>query len=341
MKIAVLCGGISSERNVSLAGGKSVVEALQILGHEAIPIDPAYGDDFEKQNDLKHLLNDISKFPSLDELHKYSTKKIIDCINSSLFDDIECAFIVLHGPNGEDGLVQALLELRKIPYTGSGVRASSTAINKAATKIMMEAGGILTPPWTVIHKDQMDDLTIFEEIRSYLGENLIVKPSNQGSTIGITHLESGILDDMQEAARKASEYSATVLFEKFIEGREITVAIIAGKAYPIVEIIPESGFYDYEAKYVGGGTIYKCPADIDENVTDFTKEQALHLNNLLGCQGFTRVDFRLDEDFQAHCLEINTIPGFTTRSLVPMAAKKEGIEFPELCQIIIDIAMKR
>ncbi|MEI6089628.1 MAG: D-alanine--D-alanine ligase [bacterium] len=341
MKIAVLCGGISCERNVSYAGGKAVTEALQLKGHEAIPIDPAFGDDLEKQNQLKHILNDISKYPTLEELHQYSTKKIIDCINSSLFDDIECAFIVLHGPNGEDGLVQALLELRKIPYTGSGVRASSTAINKAATKIMMEAGGIMTPPWTIVHKDQLDDLTLFEEIRSYLGENMIVKPSNQGSTFGITHLESGILDEMQEAAQKAAEYSNTILFEKFIEGREITVAIIGGKAYPIVEIIPEGGFYDYDAKYVGGGTVYECPADIDENVAEFTQEQALHLNNLLGCQGFTRADFRLDEDLQAYCLEINTIPGFTSRSLVPMAAKEEGIEFPELCQMIIDIAMKR
>jgi D-alanine-D-alanine ligase len=341
MKIAVLCGGISSERNVSYAGGKAVVEALLSLGHEVIPIDPAFGDDFEKQNELKNFLNDISQFPTLDELHKYSTKKIIDCINSSLFDDIECAFIVLHGPNGEDGLVQALLELRKIPYTGSGVRASSTAINKAATKIMMEAGGISTPPWTIIHKDQIDDLSLFQEIRDYLGDDIIIKPSNQGSTFGITHLESGILDEMQDAARKAAEYSATILFEKFIEGREITVAIINGKAYPIVEIIPENGFYDYDAKYVGGGTIYQCPADMDENVAYFTQEQALHLNNLLGCQGFTRVDFSLDDELQPYCLEINTIPGFTSRSLVPMAAKEEGIEFPELCQIIVDIAMKR
>lgn len=341
MKIAVLCGGISPERTVSYAGGKSVFTALEQLGHDVVVIDPAFGDNYEKQAELKQVLNDITKYPSLEELGKFSTKNIIDCINSKLFDDVECAFIVLHGPNGEDGLIQALLELRGIPYTGSGVRASSTSINKAASKIMMEAGGILTPAWTVLNKDQLDDLSIFEEIRSYIGQDIIIKPSNQGSTIGITHLTSGILDEMQEAAKLAAKYSSTVLFEKFIEGREITVAIIAGKAYPIVEIIPEGGFYDYDAKYVGGGTIYECPAEIDENTTEFIQQQALHLNNILGCKGFTRVDFRLDDEYQAFCLEINTIPGFTSRSLVPMAAKQEGIEFAELCQMIIDIALQK
>jgi len=340
MKIAVLFGGISTERTVSIEGGKAVIAALRSKGHQVVPIDPAFGDDIEKQSSLEAMLNDISHFPSLAELSAFQTKNILDCIVSPLFDDIECAFIVLHGANGEDGLLQAALELRGIPYTGSGVRASSTSINKAASKLMMEASGILTPNWAIVKRNNLEDYDLFEKIRSYLGTDIIVKPSNQGSTIGINRVIGGNLDDIKHACEEAAAYSDTVIIENYIEGREITVAIIGERAYPVVEIVAQEGFYDYNAKYAGGTTEYICPADLPEEVADYVQAQALMLNDILGCRGFTRVDFRLDEEFQPFCLEINTIPGFTSRSLVPMSAKAAGLDFPELCELIIDIALK-
>jgi D-alanine-D-alanine ligase len=339
MKIAVLLGGISSERNVSYAGGKAVIDALRGEGHTVVPIDPAFGNDLDKQAEIENTLNDISKFPTLEDLSAYPQRNIIDCINSTLFDDIECAFIVLHGPNGEDGMIQAVLELRGIPYTGSGIRASATAINKSATKLIMEASGVPTPEWAIIKRDDLDNFNLYENIIAYLGNDVIVKPSNQGSTIGISRVSTGNVEDMYDACKLAAKYTDTVLIEKYISGREITVTIINNKAYPVIEIQAETGFYDYDAKYAGGETQYICPADIPSEVAEAVQQQALLLNDVLGCRGFIRIDFRLDNDMQAFCLEVNTIPGFTSRSLVPMAAKAEGIEFPELCEAIIDIAL--
>ncbi len=342
MKIAVLFGGISSERNVSIEGGRAVVEALRSKGHEVVPVDPAFGADIEKQKQLDSMLNDVSKFPTIKELEQYSTKNILDCVSSSIFDDVDCAFIVLHGPNGEDGLIQAAFELRGLPYTGSGVRGSATSINKAASKIIMESTGILNAEWAIVTRDQIEDYNLITDIRNYLGENVIIKPNNQGSTIGLSHVEDGNLDSIQRACAKAAEFSSTILVERFISGREITVAIIGDKAYPIIEIVPpEEALYDYEAKYSSNETQYICPAEIDENTSEFIQEQALRLHHALGCQGFTRVDFLLDDEFQPYCLELNTIPGFTSHSLVPMAAKTAGIEFADLCQMIVDIAIKQ
>lgn len=339
MKIAVLFGGISTERNVSIAGGKAVIDALRSKGHDVVPLDPAYGDDKEKQASLENVLNDISTYPSLEELEQYSRKNILDCINSDLLDGVECIFILLHGPNGEDGLVQAACELRGIPYTGSGVRGSATAINKAASKVIMESAGILTPEWAIVRKEQIGDYDLYTEVRNYLGEDLIVKPCTQGSTIGLTRITSGTLDDIDEACKKAARYGGKIIVERYIEGREITVAIVGDRAYPIVEIVTPDEMYDYDAKYGPAETEYICPAEIDENTSEFIKEQALILHTALGCQGFTRIDYRLDDEFRAHCLELNTIPGFTSRSLVPMAAKAEGLEFAELCEKIVDIAV--
>ena len=339
MKIAVLFGGISSERNVSIEGGKAVVEALRKKGHEVIPVDPAFGDDLEKQKSLETMIYDISKFPSNEELAEYDTSNILKCISSSIFDDIDCVFIVLHGKNGEDGLIQATLELRNIPYTGTGVRGSATSINKVATKFLMESSGILSPEWAMVGRDELEDYDLYGEIRNYLGDSLIVKPNDQGSTIGLTHFTSGNLDDLKDACVKATEFSKIALIERFIEGREVTVSIIDDKAYPVIEILPQE-FYDYEAKYTGNSTQYVCPPELDENQCEFIQEIALRLHELLGCQGFTRVDFMLDEDLQPYCLELNTIPGFTSHSLVPMAAKEAGLNFEDLCDTIVNIAIR-
>ncbi len=337
MKIAVLCGGISPERNVSLAGGKAVYSALKGLGYDVIAVDPARGTD--SIIDIESITPPETS-PAIEELNQFPDRNLIDCINSNIFDDVDCAFLVLHGQNGEDGKVQSLLQLRGIRYTGSGIKSSALAIDKLSSKLMFIATGISTPPWSVVRSGQYDDFDHFKEIRNELGPNLVVKPNDQGSTIGITIIDTGNLDDIHDAVLIASKYSKSIVIEEFISGREITVGVLDGEALPIIEIVTDDGFYDYGHKYSKGYTDYICPAEISPDIADFTLNLAQTAYNVLGCSGFSRVDFRLSEDGVPFCLEVNTIPGFTSTSLVPMAAKEVGIEFPELCEKIINMVME-
>ncbi|MBI5324068.1 MAG: D-alanine--D-alanine ligase [Ignavibacteriae bacterium] len=332
MKVAVLFGGISPERNVSIKGGLAVIKALQEIGHEVIPIDPAFG--VNGKLSVEEIISPANSI-SLEELTKYNPKNIIDCINSELFDDIDIAFIVLHGQYGEDGKIQALLELRGIPYTGSNIKASAVGIDKLASKMMFLAAGISTPQWMTVRQKDFNNYDYFEDIRSELGGNLVIKPNDQGSTIGITIVEDGNLDEINHGVDLASKYSEIVIVEQYIEGREIHVGIVGGEALPLIEIIPEEGFYDYEHKYTKGKTEYICPAEVTDDIAEFIQNQALTAYNIVGCSGFARADFRLNDEGLPFLLEINTIPGFTETSLVPMAAREIGIEFPELCDRII------
>lgn len=337
MKIAVLFGGLSKERNVSINGGRAVINALKDTEHEVIGIDPAMGKDFEKSIDVLNGNLVISD----EELSTISPRTYIDCVNSSAFDDVDCAFIVLHGTYGEDGRIQSLLEFRGIPFTGSGVMASSLAMNKEATKMIFAANNVLTPDGLLVSKDDWNNFDLIKEIRSNLGDKLVIKPNEQGSTIGLTIVMNGNLDDISHAIKLACEFSDSALVEKYIAGRELTVGVVGDTILPIIEIVPEDGFYDFEHKYTKGKTHYICPADVSEDIAEFMMSMAEIAYKALGCSGFGRVDFRLDEDGQPFCLEVNTIPGFTELSLVPMAAKEIGIEFKELCLKLIDIATKK
>jgi D-alanine-D-alanine ligase len=206
---------------------------------------------------------------------------------------------------------------------------------------MFSSTGVLTPQWEMVHKRDIDNLEIYKDLRSSLGKELVIKPNDQGSTIGLTIIDNGNLDDIHNAIVLASKYSDPVLVEKYIEGRELTVGILGGEALPIIEIITHDGFYDYEHKYTKGKTEYICPADLTDDIAEFTSTMASIVYNVLGCDGFARVDFRLDDEGQPWCLELNTIPGFTSKSLVPMAAKEIGIEFPELCEKIVNLALNK
>lgn len=337
MNIAVLFGGISTERNVSVAGGKAVIEALRSKGHNVLPVDPAFGADYRKSEDV---IANPSEYPDFEELKQYDPKKIIECINSDAFNDVDVAFIVLHGKYGEDGRIQSLLEIRGIPYTGSGVKASAIGIDKNASKMLFMAAGIPTPPWVVIRPADYENYDYFKEIRDELGDKLVIKPNNQGSSIGVSIVEDGNLDDISKGIAAASKYSKLVLVERFIEGREITVGVIGEEALPVIEIVPEEGFYDYKHKYSKGHTNYECPADLSDDIAEFAQSLAVSSFISLGCSGFARADFRLNEDGQPMLMEINTIPGFTSTSLVPMAAGEVGIEFPDLCEKIIQLALE-
>lgn len=338
MNIAVIFGGISTERNVSISGGKSVIEALKSLGHNVLACDPAYGMDFPKfSNDL---ISDMSEYNDIDELKKFSPRNYIDAINSEYFDNIDVVFIVLHGKYGEDGLIQSLLELRGIPYTGSNVKSSSLAYDKSGSKSCFVSANVLTAPWSIIHKNDINNENIAKNIKKQFGKQIVIKPNDQGSTIGLSIILDGDIDSIEKGLQVAAKYSQDILIEEYIPGREITVGIVDGDALPVIEIITEDGFYDYRHKYTKGKTNYICPAVISDDISEFTQTMALAAYHSLGCSGFARVDFRLNEEGQPFCLEVNTIPGFTSQSLVPMAAREVGIEFPELCMKLINAAIR-
>lgn len=337
MRIAVLLGGISPERNISLLSGRSVVVALRERGHEVLPIDPARG--------AEGLLSEEELFattpdpPSEQLLASFSSWAYVECLSSELFCHIDVVFPVLHGPYGEDGRIQALLELRGIPYVGSTLRASALATDKHTAKLLFVAAGIPTPRWIATTAEHACHPEVLRDIASELGNHLVIKPNDQGSTIGTSVLQSATLEELTAAIEHAARYSELVIVERYIAGRELTVGILGEEALPIVEVVPSSGIYDYEHKYTPGKTVYYCPAELPEDIAEFTQTLALSAHRILGCRHFSRVDFRLDPDGQPFCLEVNPIPGMTPMSLLPRAAQAAGIDFPELCERLVSMAL--
>ncbi|MCI0707956.1 MAG: D-alanine--D-alanine ligase [Ignavibacteriae bacterium] len=336
MRIAVLLGGASVERDVSVASGRGVVQALRDAGHDVIPIDPALGTQQPKNPDDLLLPTVQPAPPTLEELAKFSPRALIECINSSLLDKLDLVFIALHGKWGEDGTLQALLEMRGVRYTGSSVLASALAMDKAMSKVMFRHVGVPTPEWFLLDEHTPPDAVRKEAAR--LGLPLVVKPNVGGSTVGLSIVKQA--SDVDAAVAEARKYSSTVLLEHYIEGKELTVAIVGDTVLPMIEIRPQGGFYDYKHKYTKGMTEYLCPAPAPEQISKYISDLALLAFRSLGCAGFARVDFRLASDGKAYCLEVNTVPGMTGTSLVPKAAAAAGLSFPALCQRIIDLALK-
>mgnify|MGYP000468678005 CR=1 FL=1 len=302
LKIGVIAGGVSSEREISLMTGKNIYDSLLKSGYNAILIDP--------KNDFYNKLKEIN-----------------------------LAFLALHGRYGEDGTIQGLLEFMGIPYTGSGVLGSAIAINKVLSKKIMKYENILTPDYIAVDFNGKTDLTKIKElVNERLTYPVIVKPNSEGSTIGT----SIVNDDAQLdcAVKGALKYDSRILIEKYINGRELTVGIIGSEpvALPIIEIKPKSGFYDYEAKYVKGMTEYIVPAKLDEDIYSYVSETAIKCHKVLECSSISRVDFILDKNNNAYVFELNTMPGMTATSLVPKAARAAGIDFNQLVEIILDSA---
>jgi len=338
MNIGVIFGGISTERDISIKSGIAVYNALKQLNYNAILVDPALGKD-----GFLHSVEEAENLPKYAELDAqiHNKQKYLECISSSNLNEINLAFIVLHGKYGEDGTIQTLLDFKDIPYTGSKPKAHSIGLDKNLSKLLFSSVRIPTPRWTVVRKEDAENFELAEELRDEFGKKMVIKPNDQGSTIGVTIVIDGNLDEIHNGVKLALSFSDLVIVEEYIEGREITVGIIGNEALPVIEIVPQSGFYDFEHKYTRGKTEYICPAEIPDDVASFTQELALMAYNIIGAEGFARVDFRLNEDNQPFILDVNTIPGFTETSLVPKAAKAIGIEFPELCQRIINEALKK
>jgi D-alanine-D-alanine ligase len=295
-RVAVLLGGQSAEREVSLKSGGLVLEALKGRGIDAHAFDPA-----ER---------------SLAEL---STGK---------FDR---AFIALHGRFGEDGTIQGVLEWLRIPYTGSGVLASALAMDKLRTKRIWHAEKLPTPPWELLGKD-----TNFRVTARRLGLPLMVKPASEGSSIGMSKVRAA--GDLEEAYALAVNYDPVVIAEKFVDGVELTGGILGDQALPLIKLETPRDFYDYQAKYVADDTRYIIPAGLTEKKEQELRDLCLRAFRALGCRGCARVDLMLDRRGRPYLLEINTSPGMTDHSLVPMAAKAVGLSYADLCVKILEMA---
>jgi len=293
-KVAVLFGGTSAEREVSLNSGSRVLAALQGQGIDAHPFDPAS--------------------QPLDALKGYDR-----------------AFIALHGRHGEDGTIQGALEVMHIPYTGSGVLASALAMDKFRTKLMWQAAGLAIPDYALLTAD-----SDFDDIEEELGLPLFVKPAREGSSIGVTKVKErgGLKAAYEEAAR----HDPLVIAEKGVLGGEYTVGIIGDEALPIIKIEPATDWYDYEAKYNRDDTRYLCPCGLPEAKELEIRKGALEAFRVLGGRGWGRVDFLMDDEGNYYFLEVNTAPGMTDHSLVPMAARVHGLDYPTLVRRVLELA---
>lgn len=295
-KVAVMFGGTSAEREVSLKSGQAVFNALQAQGIDVHAFDP--------------------KFRPLTDLQ------------AEAFDRV---FIVLHGRGGEDGTMQGALQLLGLPYTGSGVLGSALSMDKIRCKFLFSAHGLPTAPFAVAHKGESID---YAEMLAKLNGKVMVKPANEGSSIGMS--AAATAEQLQQALNLAFTYDDAVLVEQWISGREFTVSMLDGQALPVIEMRTPRAFYDYEAKYQSNTTQYLCPAPIDAEQTLSLQQAAMAAFKAVDAKGWGRVDAMMDEHGNFYLLEVNTVPGMTEKSLVPMAAKAAGYSFEQLVAKILE-----
>lgn len=301
-RVVLLMGGISSEREVSLMSGEGVLKALQSKGVDVTPFDP--------------------KTESLEKLE------------NGRFDR---AFIALHGRLGEDGTVQGVLNWLGIPYTGPGVTASAMAIDKELTKTVWRAAGLPVPRGVLLHANAAD-VELARVIEEFGATGLVVKPAKDGSSIGVTKLNEPTVATLREALRLAAERGEDVLAEEYIRGREFTIAVLDGEALPIIEIKAPEGDYDFENKYFGNAVSYDCPASLSEAQSTELASLCEKAFSVVGARGWSRIDALQRADGSFALLEINTSPGMTPHSLVPMAARAVGLDYADLCLRVLSLA---
>lgn len=297
-RVGVLYGGQSAEREISLQSGEAVLAALANLG-------------------IDHVALDIGR----------------DSIASLQDAAIDRAFIALHGPGGEDGRIQAVLEYMGIPYTGSDVQSSAIAMDKLRTKQLWCGTGISTPAFAVLHED-----SDWQAVLDTLGGDVMVKPAHEGSSIGMSRVQTAVA--LEQAYGAAARYDASVIAERWITGAEYTVAILGGRALAPIKLETAHSFYDFEAKYIDETTRYLCPCGLNMEQIAQLQREALTAFRQIGCSGWGRVDVMADSDNRFYMLEVNTVPGMTSHSLVPMAAKAENMSFEQLVLTILQESLK-
>jgi D-alanine-D-alanine ligase len=326
VRVTVLTGGTSSERDVALASAVQVIAALRARGHEVAVVDTARG--FISESDERSMLSGAVGVepPSIGQLHALERGLLLSGLgNLAVVRDADVLFLALHGGRGEDGTLQTLLEMVGVPYTGSGRLGSAMAMDKDISKRLFRMSGVPTADWVMAPADA-------ERVGRDFGWPVVVKPSKQGSTVGLTVVKR--VEEYQAAVTLAREYDDEVMIEQFVPGRELTAGVLDGRALAVGEIIPRHEIFDYECKYTPGMSQEIFPADLPAGIAAECGRLSVLAHEALKLGGYSRVDFRLTPEGKLFCLEVNTLPGMTATSLLPQSAGAVGIEFPDLCERI-------
>ena len=349
MKIVVLAGGNSTERDVSLISGTGVYKALKSRGHQVVLLDVYLGVHdvdlstvFDLERDWSEGIRAISaENPSLDDIRalkkgerSFFGENVLEICNQA-----DIVFMALHGANGEDGRIQAAFDLMGIKYTGTDYLSSAICMDKAVTKKFFIEGGVPTPKAVTIYNHPA---TLKKDVKNAvekIGFPLVVKACNGGSSVGVYIVSSQ--EEVNDAIRNAFTYDNKILMEEFIKGRELTCGVIKGKALPVVEIAPVAGFYDYKNKYQAGSTVETCPAEIGEELTKKVQAVSELAYETLGLETYARIDVMLKKNGDVYCLEANTLPGMTPTSLLPQEAGVLGMSYEDLCEYIIEISLEK
>jgi D-alanine-D-alanine ligase len=332
MRVTVLTGGTSTERDVAIASAVQIVGALRSKGHDVAVVDTARG--FIPRADESRLLSGSVGIapPSIDELHSLERGLFLSGLgNLAVIRDADVLFLALHGGRGEDGTIQTLLEVVGVPYTGSGRLGSAMAMDKDVSKRLVRGAGVPTADWAMAPVSRA-------EAEASFGWPMVIKPSKQGSTVGLTVVKEP--SGYEEAVELAGRYDDEIMIERFVPGRELTVGVLEGQPLAVGEIIPRHEIFDYECKYTPGMSEEIFPADLPAAVARECQRLAVLAHEALKLGGYSRVDFRLTPAGEAFCLEVNTLPGMTATSLLPQSARAVGIEFPDLCERICRTARK-
>lgn len=342
MKIVVLAGGTSTEREISIVSGTGICKALRQKGHRAVLVDIFCGDEkvdwenpFPQEYDVDAVSAYMSSFnPEIENMKKVR-RNFFGPNVLALCEQADVVFLGLHGANGEDGKVQAAFDLMGIKYTGTGYLSSALAMDKGITKQMFLMHDVPTPKGTSMKKAHA-----VRDVKE-LGMEfpVVVKTCCGGSSVGVYIAADQA--EYEKALEDAYSYEDEVVIEEYIKGREFSVAVVDGKAYPVIEIAPLQGFYDYKNKYQPGSTIETCPAELSLELTEKMQRYAEAGARALGLEGYCRLDFMMKENGDMYCLEANTLPGMTPTSLIPQEAQVLGIDYPSLCELLIEVSMKK
>ncbi len=336
MNITVLLGGVSAERDVSLSSGLRVAAGLRERGHTVTCLDPAEG-VMARETETRLLASGVgSTPPSLEALAGLASTSLSPRLATlPEVTGADCVFIALHGGQGEDGTVQALLDMAGVRYTGSGHLASALAMDKHLSKVLMRSAGVATANWMMAPAPGSEPLHP-DDVGRALDWPVVVKPSKQGSTVGLSIVRQPA--NLQAAITDAFRFDDEVMIERFVPGQELTVGILGRDVLPTIEIKPVKELYDYECKYTPG-MAEEFVAKLSPEIESMLADQALRAFSALKLRGYARIDFRLDPSGQPWCLEANTLPGMTPTSLIPQAAAAAGVLFPDLCERIVLLAL--
>lgn len=342
MKIVVLAGGISTERIVSISSGTGIYKALKQKGHQVVLIDVFLGytgevttDIFSAPKDwvleLEKMSNGKTEISDIIAMRPDYKKNFFGPNVIELCHQADVVFMALHGAEGENGKIQAYFDLMGIPYTGTDHISSAIAMDKAISKELFKQNGIPTPEGIRLKKGELDPKTV--------PFPLVVKCCNGGSSVGTFIVEKE--EDYEAAKEKSFQFDHEIIIEQYIKGREFSVGVIDGKALPIIEIAPVTGFYDYINKYKAGAAIETCPAELSESLTKEMQGYAEAVFKALRLKNYARMDFMLSENHKMYCLEANTLPGMTPTSLLPQEAQAIGISYGDLCEWLIEISLEK